>query len=163
MPVRWTADRDYWHWTVGAVFFFSFFFALFCLRFIFYLSLPLLNCQTDINNLPYISSLTELSHCAGGGGVFLLSLVHSGPLRLPYLPNQLQPDHQWRCEYKHTPNQYILSFFRPTGCYLKTERGVFWTYLCNVPHTALSLDQKECVVHSGVLCIIWCSLDPTSK
>lgn len=45
-------------------------------------------------------SLTAWRHRAGGGGVLLLGLVHSGPLRLPYLPDQLQPDHQWRCKYE---------------------------------------------------------------
>lgn len=37
-------------------------------------------------------------HCGGAGHLFLLHLVHSGPLRLPYLPNSLQPHHERRRE-----------------------------------------------------------------
>lgn len=32
--------------------------------------------------------------------MFLLSLVYLGPLRLPYIPRGLQPDHQRRREYR---------------------------------------------------------------
>lgn len=52
-------------------------------------------------------SLTLWQHRAGGGGVFLLCLVHSGPVRLPYLPDQLQSNHQWRCEYPHIVYQRL--------------------------------------------------------
>lgn len=46
--------------------------------------------QNRLTNLwhPFYS-LTEFSYCAGGSGVFLLCLVDSGSLRLPYLPYQL--------------------------------------------------------------------------
>lgn len=33
-------------------------------------------------------------HCRGAGDLFLLGLVHLGPVGLPYLPGGLQPDHQ---------------------------------------------------------------------
>lgn len=38
-------------------------------------------------------------YCSGSGGVLFLRLVHRGTVRVPYLPDQLQSDHQRRCEY----------------------------------------------------------------
>lgn len=58
-----------------------------------------LSCCFECKQIPF--SLTLWCYCAGGGGVFLLCLVNSWPLGLPYLPDQLQSDHQWRCKYQH--------------------------------------------------------------
>lgn len=35
--------------------------------------------------------------------MFLLGVVHYGPVGLPHLPHQLQSDHQRGREYTHTP------------------------------------------------------------
>lgn len=42
--------------------------------------------------------LDSALHRPGAGDLFLLRLVHLGPVGLPYLPGGLQPDHQRRRE-----------------------------------------------------------------
>ena len=67
--------------------------------------------------------LDSALHHPGGGGVFLLHLVHRWPLRLPHLPDQLQPDHQRGCEYSEKRETLTsCPLFEPVLCLMSWSR-----------------------------------------
>lgn len=80
-----------------------------------------------------------LVHCGGVGYLFLLHLVYSGPLRLPYVLSSLQPHNKWRC--KLYPIWY-------SSWLLKHTLSSNWLYLFSVQIKG-SWSSKRCAEESG--------------
>lgn len=106
-----------------------------------------------------------LLHCGGTGRLFLLHLVYSGPLRLPYLLSGLQPHHKRR-------RKFIFLFVKKTkekiNCHIHSQIKGSWSSKRGAedsgnPYSHNNIITNCCVTLCGPMPPRWASLTETHQ